>query len=101
MAALPHTGVVGIFHPRPLPMDKDVDVVLFDDDPFDHELKRNGVKRLEVHLRLALKVFHLIRRQHHGLKARPIFSLIGAPQGVHGLIDAKEPLVLCRVLNGF
>jgi hypothetical protein len=100
MASLPDTHVILISFPRPLPMDEDVDIVFFDDDPFKLELEGDSGKGFEVQFDLPLQVIQLIQRQQHGTERGPIPSLIGAPQGFQRLIDTEESLVLCWVSDG-
>ena len=78
-------------------MDEDVDIVLFDRDPFDLELEGDGGKGFEVRVDLPPQFVQLIQRQQQGVEPGPILSLIGTPQGFHRLIDTEESLMLCGV----
>lgn len=101
MAALPHARVIGIFSPDPLPIDEHIEIVLCKHDSLDLELKRDRIKRFKVRLGLTLKLLQLIPWQQHGLKTRPILTLIGASEGFQRLIKAKQTLMFGRVLNRF
>ena len=81
-------------------MDEDVDVVLFNRDPFDLELEGDGGKGFEIYVSLLSQFVQLSQRQQHGLESGPILSLIGAPQRFHRLIDTEESLMLCWVSDG-
>lgn len=100
VATLPDTHLMIIPFPRPLPMDEDVDIVFFNHDPFNLELKRDGGKGFEIHIDLPFQFVQLVQRQQHGVEPGPILSLIRAPQGFQCLIDTKESLVLGRVSDG-
>jgi hypothetical protein len=100
VAPLPDTHIIGVSFPRPLPMDKDINIVLFDHDPFDFNLKGYGKEGFEVHLDLPPQFIQLFQRQQHRMKPGSILSLISAPQGFQRLIDTEESLVLRRVSDG-
>ena len=99
-ASLSDPHVSGVSFPRPLPMEEDVDIVLFKHDPFDLELEGDGGKGSEVHFNLPFQFVQLIHRQQQGMELGPILSLIGTPQGFHRLIDTEESLMLCWVSDG-
>lgn len=99
MTSLPNTGVVRIFLPHSLPVDVHIDVVAVDHDPFDLELKRDGLKGVEVGVRLPLQSFEVIERQHHRLKTRTVLLLVRLTQRFHGLVDTAEPFVVFGILD--
>jgi hypothetical protein len=82
-------------------MDENVEIVLFDRDPFNLELEGDGGKGGEVHVDLLSQFVQLIHRQQQGMEPGLILSLISTPQGFHRLIETEEPLVLSRVPDGF
>ncbi len=81
-------------------MDEDIDVVFVDHDPLARKLKGDDGKGFEVHIDLPLQLVQLLQRQQQRLKPGSILSLIRIPQGLDGLVDTEESLVLDRVPDG-
>src|SRR5262249_26017343 len=101
MASVANAGVLRILFPQSLPMDVDVDVIIVNHDPFDSELHRDVVKRLEITFSFPLQSISRFRRDHERSHPGGIFLHVGLSKRLHCLVDAKIPFMILRILDGF
>jgi len=101
MATLTRAHLARIAFPLALPMDKDVDVVPFDEDPFDRKFQLNILEGVEITMDFPLELIQIARGQQQGFQRSPISLDVGFPKRFDRLINPKNTVVIVFVLKGF
>src|SRR5215813_386701 len=101
MASVANAGVLRILFPQSLPMDVDIDVIIVNHDPFDSELHRDVVKRLEITFSFPLQSIGRFRRDHERRQPGRIFLYVGLSKRLHRFVNAKIPFMILGILDSF
>ena len=101
MATLTRAHLARIAFPLALPMDKDVDVVPFDEDPFDRKFQLNILEGVEITMDFPLELIQIARGQQQGFQRSPISLDVGFPKRFDRLINPKNTVVVVFILQGF
>lgn len=101
MPTLARAHLARIAFPLALPMDKDVDVVAFDENPFDRKFQLNLLEGVEITMDFPLELIQIARGQKQRFQRIPISFDVGLPERLDRLINPKNTVVVVFVLEGF
>jgi hypothetical protein len=101
MASLADSRIVGIFFPQSLPMHIDIDVVAFNHDPLNPELKGDVLERLEITFSFTLQSLKRLRRHHESAHRGGILLHVGLAEGFHRFVNLEIAFMILRILNRF